>query len=208
MGLAHQLFSAHTIASASFCVDGSTRTPGSGPHRYCQPSDDAAGVAVAGPGRHTSPTTFIDNKEFAMHKTIEQPSEMHNRPRGRARRAVAIAASLAVMGIVTSCGGGGHGHENSAVPNNARTISVTADGFKFSPDRMTAQVGEALSIELTSVDIAHDLNVDAFDGHVYAEAGQTAEGGFTATSAGEFDFYCSIPGHREAGMEGTLVVAE
>lgn len=143
-----------------------------------------------------------------MHTEIQQSSGMHTRLSGRTRRAVAIAAILAVAGLVTSCGSGGHGHENSAVPINARTISVTADGFAFSPDRMTARVGEALSIELTSVDIAHDLNVDAFDGHVYAEAGQTAEGGFTASSAGEFDYYCSIPGHREAGMEGRLVVDE
>lgn len=110
------------------------------------------------------------------------------------------------MGILTSCGG--HGHENSAVPAGAQTIAVTADGFAFAPERITVGLGDPVALELTSVDIAHDLNVDAFDGHVYAEAGTTATGGFTASSAGEFDFYCSIPGHREAGMEGTLVVED
>ena len=30
---------------------------------------------------------------------------------------------------------------------------------------------------------------------------------FTATEAGKFEFACTIPGHREAGMVGTIVVA-
>ena len=29
-------------------------------------------------------------------------------------------------------------------------------------------------------------------------------GEFTILPAGEYAFYCTVPGHREAGMEGTL----
>lgn len=141
-----------------------------------------------------------------MTQTIPSSPPSPTARRRRPWRSIALATGMAAVALLTSCGG--HNHENSAVSAGARTIAVTADGLAFSPDRITASVGEAVAIELTSVDIAHDLNVDAFDGHVYAEAGTTATGGFTASTPGEFDIYCSIPGHREAGMEGTLVVED
>jgi len=42
--------------------------------------------------------------------------------------------------------------------------------------------------------------------HVAAEAGHVATIEFTPTEAGTYVFYCTVPGHREAGMEGKLVV--
>lgn len=42
--------------------------------------------------------------------------------------------------------------------------------------------------------------------HIAAAAGESAEIRFTATEAGSYTFYCTVPGHREAGMEGKLTV--
>ncbi len=36
--------------------------------------------------------------------------------------------------------------------------------------------------------------------------GQSADLVFETNDAGEFVYYCTIPGHREEGMEGKLIV--
>lgn len=42
--------------------------------------------------------------------------------------------------------------------------------------------------------------------HEYAAAGGTAVVTFTPTQAGTYNFACNLPGHKEAGMTGTIVV--
>jgi plastocyanin len=104
-------------------------------------------------------------------------------------------------------GADGHDDENSPVADGARRIEVTADDFAFDPDEITAEAGEDLAIVLTSEDILHDLTIDELDAHVVANRGEAAEGGVRAEEPGTYTFYCSVPGHRNAGMEGTLTVS-
>lgn len=42
--------------------------------------------------------------------------------------------------------------------------------------------------------------------HVAAPGGDRAAIEFVPTSPGEYEFYCTVSGHREAGMHGVLVV--
>ena len=54
---------------------------------------------------------------------------------------------------------------------------------------------------------AHNFNVDALgvSSGDYA-AGQTGELTFNSGAPGEYEYVCTIPGHREAGMVGKLIV--
>lgn len=106
-------------------------------------------------------------------------------------------------------GGDGMAHdhaESTPVADGARSIEVNATSFAFDPDEITVDVDEDVAIVLTSDDLLHDFAIDEIDVHVAAEKDETAEGGLKAETPGEYTFYCTVPGHREAGMEGTLIV--
>ena len=54
--------------------------------------------------------------------------------------------------------------------------------------------------------VEHDFTIDEANVKIATPATETASGSFTLP-AGTYAFYCSVPGHREAGMEGTLTVS-
>jgi plastocyanin len=83
---------------------------------------------------------------------------------------------------------------------------VAGRSFAFDPDEITVRAGEAIAIVLSSEDDVHDFTIDDLDVHVASDAGSTSIGGLQVDDPGRHTFYCSVEGHREAGMEGTLVV--
>jgi plastocyanin len=91
------------------------------------------------------------------------------------------------------------------------TVSFTAnpDGeLAFEEDSATATAG-TVTIELTNDSaVPHDVQIEGPDGDI---GGTDEVSGDTATAEvelepGEYTFYCSVEGHREAGMEGPLTV--
>ena len=76
--------------------------------------------------------------------------------------------------------------------------------YESAPDTLPA--GET-EITLTNNGQAqHDVTFEELDETVaVADGGETASGTVTL-EAGEVTYYCSVPGHREAGMEGTITV--
>jgi plastocyanin len=91
------------------------------------------------------------------------------------------------------------------------TVSFTADPggeLAFEEDSATAQAG-SVTLELTNdSSVPHDVRIEA-SGEDVGGTEEVTEGATEAQvdlEAGDFTFYCSVPGHREAGMEGTLTV--
>jgi hypothetical protein len=106
----------------------------------------------------------------------------------------------------------GPDHEGNPPPiDGAPELAVSANRLTFAPDRIELNPSQpVINIALTSVDTLHDLTVDEIDFHLAAEPGETAVGGISGVAfgnAGTYIAYCSVPGHREAGMELEIVVA-
>jgi plastocyanin len=132
---------------------------------------------------------------------------------------VLLAASSIGSGIVTSAleEEEEEGHEGEAAePQRAgdgggRTLTLSADpGGELSFDTGTLEAGAGqLTIEMENPSsVPHNVSIE---GRGVDEEGKTVGQGGTSTVTaelrpGEYDFYCSVAGHRQGGMEGTLTV--
>lgn len=85
--------------------------------------------------------------------------------------------------------------------------ALTVSHLQFGQAELRARVGETVALRLENQDsAAHAFDIDELGIHVAMPAGQPALALFMATAPGTYTYYCSVPGHREAGMVGTLVV--
>ena len=89
----------------------------------------------------------------------------------------------------------------------ARTIDVVATDFSFKPSEISVKVGEVANLRLVNQGVTvHDLVVPAQGIWLVVPAGQSVTTGFRTDRAGQYEFFCSVPGHIEAGMTGKIVV--
>lgn len=117
-----------------------------------------------------------------------------------------LALPLVFAAVLAGCGDSSADGDAPPVADGARRITVASRSFAFEPEEITIEAGEDVAIVLTSDDILHDFVIDELDLRIKATKSSSGEGGLRVDEAGTYTFYCSIPGHRNAGMEGTLVV--
>lgn len=87
------------------------------------------------------------------------------------------------------------------------TIAVNAKEFAFDPSTIDVAADVEFTIEVNNTGaIEHDFNITGYEAQkISTTAGNSASGSFTL-APGSYVFYCSIAGHKEAGMTGTLNV--
>lgn len=89
----------------------------------------------------------------------------------------------------------------------APVVEVSGLDFAFRPAQLRARVGQPMNLALTNRGaVVHDVTIPALSFQLVAQPGQRAVGGLTVTTPGTYEFYCSVPGHRQAGMIGQLAV--
>jgi len=97
-----------------------------------------------------------------------------------------------------------------AAAGQALSLAANSEGeLKYNTKTLSAKAGN-VSIDFTNMaPLAHNVTVESSSGKVLG-ATPTFQGGSKTLSlnlkAGTYKFFCSVPGHRMAGMEGTLTV--
>lgn len=99
--------------------------------------------------------------------------------------------------------------ETEAGVETVELTSPETGDLVFDPESLEARVGEVAIDYTNPSEVPHNVAIEG-DGEELAQS-ETITGGDSAAAtaaleAGEYVYYCSIPGHREAGMEGTLTV--
>jgi uncharacterized cupredoxin-like copper-binding protein len=92
----------------------------------------------------------------------------------------------------------------------ALSLASNSEGqLKFDTASLTGKAGKVALTFTNTASLEHNLTVASSSGAVLG-ATPTFSGGSKTLSLtlkpGTYKFYCSVPGHRQAGMEGTLTV--
>ncbi|MEK7150777.1 MAG: DUF2330 domain-containing protein, partial [Patescibacteria group bacterium] len=96
-------------------------------------------------------------------------------------------------------------HSQQVIPAASETIYIRSASDSFSPNIIHAKVGKLLTIHVASVDGPHTFTIDELGVNVSTALGTTMVN-ITPEKKGSFEFYCTLPGHREAGQRGTIIV--
>jgi uncharacterized cupredoxin-like copper-binding protein len=119
---------------------------------------------------------------------------------------VLIVMALAIGG----CGGGAKSSSSTPSSGGGTTLSLQADPsqLKYDKTALSANAGKVTIVMKNPSQLQHDV---AIEGNGVNVVGKVVGNGGTSTAtaslkAGTYTFFCSVDGHRQAGMEGTLTV--
>ena len=89
---------------------------------------------------------------------------------------------------------------------DATVVNVDASNFEFGPDTIRVGATEEVALTLHSEDGPHDFAVDGLGLVADVGGGGTDAERLRIDIPGRYTFFCTLPGHRDGGMEGTIVV--
>ena len=123
------------------------------------------------------------------------------------RHRVAAAALGASVLVLAACGGGSDGGYVEPKGPPVETLRMEAGNLFFKPKPETSPPG-IIRIDLVNVQTGvHNLVLEGVPGFRVEVAGKGDEDSAKVElEPGTYTYYCSLPGHRAAGMEGTLTV--
>lgn len=140
------------------------------------------------------------------------------------RNIIFISLLTAVAVALAACSG-------AVSSDGGQSLTIEAQDLAFSPANLEVTAGDPVKLTLQNNGmLEHDFSVMEFpmegeaeaaggmdhdmgsgpmdpELHVAAGAGQSATLDFTPSKPGTYEFWCTVPGHKEAGMTGTLVVS-
>jgi uncharacterized cupredoxin-like copper-binding protein len=135
------------------------------------------------------------------------------------RRILALEMAVAVVALaVAGCGGSS---SSTTTKSATRSVTVSTSGahavklsadpsgaLKFNTKTLSAKAGAVTITMNNPSSLEHGIAVEGNgvdkDGKIVGQGGTSVLA--VQLKAGKYTFFCPVPGHRQAGMQGTLTV--
>jgi plastocyanin len=88
-------------------------------------------------------------------------------------------------------------------------LSAPVSGLRYTQKTLHAHPGRIKIIFVNNSTLKHNVNVELGEKE-FGKSATIAKGTTSVTvtlKAGKYNYYCSVPGHEDAGMHGTLTVS-
>ena len=108
--------------------------------------------------------------------------------------------------------GGGEKTGDGGATGGSQTLKVEADPngqLAYTQKTLSAKAGNVTVDFSNPQALEHDVAIESSSGKIVGKTELVGEGSTSAPvnlKPGTYHFFCTVPGHREAGMEGTLTV--
>jgi plastocyanin len=124
---------------------------------------------------------------------------------------MSLAASAIIAGCALLIPVAGPGPTSSPVPPSAGTssamVQIETRDVSFHPTALTIPASGTSEIFVHNAGrVVHTFTIDALGVQVVVSPGGTDVATIVAPAPGVYEFYCSVSGHKQAGMVGTLTV--
>jgi plastocyanin len=111
-------------------------------------------------------------------------------------------------GMGSMMSGGETQRSGSAPIAGAREVQIAAQEFSFTPGEIHVQVGETVNVLFDNRGhMFHTLTIDGLGLDLRANGREQIAGSFRAENAGTYAFLCTVSGHADAGMRGTVTAS-
>ena len=117
------------------------------------------------------------------------------------RRLSFAAAVMAILAVAAA---------SAALAGTANVVKVSASpsGLRYTQKVVHAHAGRIKIVFINPSALQHNVNVEKGETELGKSKTITKNttSFFVTLRAGKYNFYCSVPGHEDAGMHGTLLV--
>ena len=122
----------------------------------------------------------------------------------RTTRGIIVAVIAAL--VVVACGGA---QQTPAAPEAPSEVEIVLKEWAIEPQELTVKAGEVTFKVENGGNLEHDFVIEGVEGGkvdlIVPGDSQTL---VVNLSPGSYTVICSVPGHKEAGMIGTLTVSK
>ncbi len=164
---------------------------------------DATTTINAAPGSYEYYCNVPGHKEAGMVGTLTvKPAAS-----GGAAASPAATGSSAAGTPVASPAAGAEAPSVGQPAAAAQPVTITAVDIAFEPKQVEIPAGTDVTVALPNEGAApHNFSIDELKIKVDLPSGEKDAKTTINAPAGTYEYYCDVPGHKEAGMVGTLTV--